>query len=625
MSERLRHDSRVPLAEAVNGRMLDNKTLKSNPAAVKSWPHLVAGASGGFATTLVTSPLDVVRTRLQSDIYQSTLRGNEASQRYMPKTFRYLRVPLLHFKETFQILFAVRQQEGWRGLFRGLGPNLTGVVPASAIKFYAYGNCKRIVSDYTSWGKDAAAVHIISAASSSIATSTATNPIWVVKTRLQLDISRAADGMATRRYKNTLDCVLQILTQEGFRGMYRGLGASYLGALETTLHLAMYEQMKLRFARGGNRARESSSRAETLWDQTVDWLGTSGAGGISKLVAILIGYPHEVVRTRLRQAPMQDGRQKYSGVVNCFRTIWKEEGLASMYGGFTPHILRSVPSAAITLGVKIGLDDSVATRLPKLLVPPPSDAKDTSEQVEWTFSPDDIRSVIRPSEPISILYPLSELVATKLGGLDAHIPFNNLSKLLHEFEVVWTGPFPSTRAFFRLGPDIIIKAVYDLEDLTEYTTLHYLERNAPKIPAPKSLGAIRIGRVHLLFMSLHSGDDARRDLAAPELRSKGTPLGGVAGEGCKDLHRSIRCSREPISTAIDFERFQFSNPIYGSNIYINFLRSFSQAQSSRCVFTRGGRTTLWWTSPTTANILSLELWTGSLADSIRSITSLPKR
>jgi len=48
---------------------------------------------------------------------------------------------------------------------------------------------------------------------------------------------------------------------------------------------------------------------------------------------------------------MQPGQQKYTGVVQCFRLIWKEEGLLAMYGGFTPHILRSVPSAAITLGV----------------------------------------------------------------------------------------------------------------------------------------------------------------------------------------------------------------------------------------------------------------------------------
>ena len=47
---------------------------------------------------------------------------------------------------------------------------------------------------------------------------------------------------------------------------------------------------------------------------------------------------------------MENGLQKYTGLVQCFRLILKE-GFMSMYGGLTPHLLRGVPSAAITLGV----------------------------------------------------------------------------------------------------------------------------------------------------------------------------------------------------------------------------------------------------------------------------------
>jgi hypothetical protein len=31
--------------------------------------------------------------------------------------------------------------------------------------------------------------------------------------------------------------------------------------------------------------------------------------------------------------------------------IWKEEGMVAMYGGLTPHLLRTVPSAAIMFGM----------------------------------------------------------------------------------------------------------------------------------------------------------------------------------------------------------------------------------------------------------------------------------
>lgn len=58
-----------------------------------------------------------------------------------------------------------------------------------------------------------------------------------------------------------------------------------------------------------------------------------------------------MVRTRLRQAPINGGRLKYTSLTQCIRTIWKEEGVLAFYGGITPHMLRAVPSAAITLGV----------------------------------------------------------------------------------------------------------------------------------------------------------------------------------------------------------------------------------------------------------------------------------
>jgi solute carrier family 25 protein 33/36 len=48
---------------------------------------------------------------------------------------------------------------------------------------------------------------------------------------------------------------------------------------------------------------------------------------------------------------MSNGQLKYTSILQCFRLIRKEEGLMSMYGGLTPHLLRAVPSTAIMFGV----------------------------------------------------------------------------------------------------------------------------------------------------------------------------------------------------------------------------------------------------------------------------------
>ena len=52
---------------------------------------------------------------------------------------------------------------------------------------------------------------------------------------------------------------------------------------------------------------------------------------------------------------MADGKPKYAGLIQCFKVVWKEEGMIGMYGGMTPHLMRTVPCAAIMFGMYEGL------------------------------------------------------------------------------------------------------------------------------------------------------------------------------------------------------------------------------------------------------------------------------
>lgn len=165
------------------------------------------------------------------------------------------------------------------------------MVPATAVKFYTYGNCKRLSAHILNCREDAVIVQAQAAVAAGIATATATNPIWLVKTRLQLDRSRTeGDGNIARRYRNSLDCVRQIIQKEGIRGMYRGLSASYLGTVETMLHLVLYEQLKVTFHRS---LEDINTLNNKTWDEVAKWISTSGAAGSAKLAAVLITYPHE--------------------------------------------------------------------------------------------------------------------------------------------------------------------------------------------------------------------------------------------------------------------------------------------------------------------------------------------
>lgn len=311
---------------------------------------MIAGAIGGMTASALTAPLDVLKTRLQSDFYQAQLRVARAA--HAQAGMNPLRAGMYHLSETLQILSSVPKQEGWRALFKGLGPNLVGVIPARAINFYVYGNGKRLISEYLNNGQEAAWVHLSAAVVAGVATGTATNPIWMVKTRLQLDknVAEKSGGVAHRQYKNSLDCVRQVLRNEGYKGFFKGLSASYLGVTESTLQWVLYEQMK-KSLRHREEMIAASGREKTWWDRTVDYTGKAGAAGGAKLFAAVLAYPHEVARTRLRQAPMEGGQPKYTGLVQCFKLVWKQEGVIGLYGGLTPHLMRTVPSAAIMFGM----------------------------------------------------------------------------------------------------------------------------------------------------------------------------------------------------------------------------------------------------------------------------------
>jgi solute carrier family 25 protein 33/36 len=253
-------------------------------------------SAGGMASSTLTAPLDVLRTRLQSDFYKAQLAQWRLARGITdPASLGLARSSLLHLRETFQILFSIPRVEGYRALFKGLGPNLIAVVPARSINFFVYGNGKQVLSNWFNDGKEHPLIHLPAAIAAGVVTGAATNPIWVVKTRLQLDKDTAASssGTVARKYRNALDCVVKTVRYEGIRGLYKGLSASFLGISESASQWVMYEEGKKRLRLREARLVESG-RPRTTFDNFVSRFGDSCAAGGAKFLAAILTYPHEV-------------------------------------------------------------------------------------------------------------------------------------------------------------------------------------------------------------------------------------------------------------------------------------------------------------------------------------------
>jgi len=322
--------------------------------------HLVAGGMAGTAGAVVTCPLEVVKTRLQSSssgfhVCLPKIASPEGSSRHvtcktiMPShqrrrintvTSRHATqmlaistygTPAPNTIGLLQCLRHIVQNEGPKALFKGLGPNLVGVAPSRAIYFCAYSQAKAFFNTIIS--PDTAVVHILSASCAGFVACTATNPIWFVKTRLQLDYARSGGHLTAA------DCIKRIYKQSGVLGFYKGITASYWGISETVVHFVIYEAIKAKLisyrSQNNIRGDEKTSR---------DFVEFMMAGAVSKTIASCIAYPHEVARTRLRE----EGN-KYHTFWQTLHLVYKEEGYRGVYRGLSTQLVRQIPNTAIMM------------------------------------------------------------------------------------------------------------------------------------------------------------------------------------------------------------------------------------------------------------------------------------
>ncbi|XP_022597360.1 solute carrier family 25 member 33 [Seriola lalandi dorsalis] len=291
--------------------------------------HLFAGGCSGTVGAIVTCPLEVLKTRLQSSgltlrpVFQVQLGTLSGTGVIRPGTV----TPGL-----LQVLRSILEKEGPRSLFRGLGPNLVGVAPSRAIYFAAYSKSKEMFNGL--FVPNSGVVHMSSAGVAAFVTNSLMNPIWMVKTRMQLE--KKARG---EKKMNALQCARYVYKTEGIRGFYRGLTASYAGISETMICFLIYETLKKHLAKSQFASPNSENEKGAS-----DFLRLMLAAAFSKGCASCIAYPHEVIRTRLRE----EG-SKYKYFFQTGRLIAVEEGYAAFYRGLIPQLIRQIPNTAIVL------------------------------------------------------------------------------------------------------------------------------------------------------------------------------------------------------------------------------------------------------------------------------------
>jgi solute carrier family 25 phosphate transporter 23/24/25/41 len=178
---------------------------------------------------------------------------------------------------------------------------------------------------------------ILSGGTAGVLGQTIVYPLEVIKTRLAL--SPTLEGGSA----GIVGMARTIVATDGLRGLYRGLVPSTIGIFPyASIDLAVFSMLKETWA--------AEYPGETPSIPTI-----LGFGATSSTCGAVFAYPLQTVRTRLQAQGMANHFElqsvRYHGMLDCFSKTVATDGVAGLYRGLLPNLLKVLPAVSISWAV----------------------------------------------------------------------------------------------------------------------------------------------------------------------------------------------------------------------------------------------------------------------------------
>lgn len=224
-------------------------------------------------------------------------------------------------------------EEGFRAFWKGNLVTIAHRLPYTSVNFYAYERYKNLLHSFLGENHSGNAgsdlcVHFVGGGLSGITAASATYPLDLVRTRL------AAQTNATY-YRGIWQSFHTICRDEGFLGLYKGLGATLLGVGPSiAISFTVYESLR------------SFWQSQRPNDSTI--MVSLACGSLSGIASSTATFPLDLVRRRM-QLEGAGGRARVynTGLFGTFGHIIKSEGLRGLYRGILPEYYKVVPGVGI--------------------------------------------------------------------------------------------------------------------------------------------------------------------------------------------------------------------------------------------------------------------------------------
>lgn len=316
---------------------------------------MLSACLGAFITSLVLTPFDVVRIRIQ----QQEMLPESCCQSF-PQAGEKIRItsrqrpPVFWIAEDYcrntnnctritsisQGLRSISRSEGALTLWRGLSFMLMMSIPSNIIYFTGY---EYIRDSFAQMSPSLSP--FVSGISARFIAASSVAPLELLKTRLQ---SVPSDLKSKGRI------VPHLVKDLYHSSRTRGLSSLFTG-LELTLwrdvpfsgiYWFNYEYFKHLI--GNYLSTDFKSLAKKGSDDWKVFITSFISGTASGSIASIMTHPFDVGKTRL-QISEPEGGKKSRPVFLFLLDIYKGEGMRSLYSGFVPRILKVAPSCAIMI------------------------------------------------------------------------------------------------------------------------------------------------------------------------------------------------------------------------------------------------------------------------------------
>ncbi|KAK1020252.1 mitochondrial aspartate-glutamate transporter agc1, partial [Friedmanniomyces endolithicus] len=228
------------------------------------------------------------------------------------------------YKNSWDCATKVVRNEGFRGLYSGVLPQLVGVAPEKAIKLTVNDLVRGKFTDIKT-GAIPLRLEMLAGASAGMCQVIFTNPLEIVKIRLQVQgeamKAAARDGEAIPKRS-----AMWIVRHLGILGLYKGASACMLrDAPFSAIYFPCYAHLK----------RDFFGESPT---KKLGVLQLLTAGAIAGMPAAYLTTPADVIKTRL-QVEARKGESTYNGIRDAARQIYCEEGFKAFFKGGPARIL----------------------------------------------------------------------------------------------------------------------------------------------------------------------------------------------------------------------------------------------------------------------------------------------